>query len=431
MGQTGVETKIRSTQQEEGPLIFLFCDDPDKSKYYHEILTGAGYVVRSAADPKSVSGGALKLNPDAILIDNIEPHNVYETLAALYRLFTEDRLTCPAAFVGDDADVGTRLAAVRGGCSSFLARPVGSTTLIETLDHLTREDDPLRVLIIDDSRTTALMHAHVLDGAGMVTSVITDPLAVSGPMKAFDPELILMDIEMPDCNGKELAAVIRQQEVHDTIPIVFLSGIDDREKQLSALDVGGDDFLVKPIAPTDLIRSVQIRGHRFRQLHRLITRDSLTGLLNHSTCKDLLRSEVDRARANGHPLAFAIVDIDLFKRVNDVYGHQVGDWVIKSLARLLKFRMRKSDMIGRIGGEEFGIILPGVSAHDASRLIDQVRESFGRLVHKMEGAEISATFSCGIADIAHYKSATDLNAAADAALYEAKENGRDQVRLAN
>ena len=88
-------------------------------------------------------------------------------------------------------------------------------------------------------------------------------------------------------------------------------------------------------------------------------------------------------------------------------------------------------MIGRIGGEEFGIILPGVSAHDASRLIDQVRESFGRLVHKMEGAEISATFSCGISDIAHNKSATDLNAAADAALYEAKKNGRDQVRLAN
>ena len=134
---------------------------------------------------------------------------------------------------------------------------------------------------------------------------------------------------------------------------------------------------------------------------------------------------------NGHPLSYAIIDIDHFKRVNDKYGHQVGDWVIKSLARLLKFRMRKSGMIGRIGGEEFGIILPGVSAQDASRLIDRVRAEFGRLVHKSGPSQFGVTFSCGIADIANFQSPVDVSTGADSELYAVKEHGRDQVKMAS
>jgi diguanylate cyclase (GGDEF)-like protein len=431
MGHSGEDPKNEAAVQAEGPMIFLFCDVPAQSDVYVKTLGSAGFDVRTAADPRSVSGGALMLNPAAILIDNAQPQNIADTLESLYRLYSEGRLTCPAIFVGPDDDIDLRLAAVRGGCSSFLARPVGSSSLIETLDALTGEnDEPLRVLVVDDSRTTAIMHARMLEGAGMVTLVVTDPLAIAEPMKEFDPELILMDLEMPECSGKELAAVIRQEQSLDSIPIVFLSGTEDRNKQLSAMDVGGDDFLVKPIEPYDLIRSVQIRGYRFRRLHGLITRDSLTGLLNHSTCKDMLKAEVARARANGHPLAFAMIDIDHFKQVNDVHGHQVGDWVIKSLARLLKNKMRKSDMIGRIGGEEFGVILPGIDAADAAVLIDRAREEFGAIAHKAEAAEFSSTFSCGIADIAHSKQAIDLGNAADVALYEAKQGGRNQVRVA-
>ena len=158
-------------------------------------------------------------------------------------------------------------------------------------------------------------------------------------------------------------------------------------------------------------------------------RDSLTGLLNHTKTKEQLSIEIERMRRLGHEVSLAMIDIDYFKKVNDTYGHATGDRVLRSLSRLLSQRMRQTDVVGRYGGEEFAVIMVGASAENARRAIDKVRESWAQLPHFSNGREFYSTFSAGVASAPPHKNAASLSEAADAALYEAKDAGRDRVVL--
>ena len=157
--------------------------------------------------------------------------------------------------------------------------------------------------------------------------------------------------------------------------------------------------------------------------------DSLTGLLKHTMIKEQLAQELSRARREQTPLSFAMIDIDTFKSVNDNYGHMMGDRVIKSMARMLKQRLRKSDRIGRYGGEEFAIVLPNCDLELAGKIIDKIRTDFSELCHQHEGNKFAVTFSAGISSFPAYESADEINRAADDALYQAKNQGRNCIVL--
>jgi len=137
--------------------------------------------------------------------------------------------------------------------------------------------------------------------------------------------------------------------------------------------------------------------------------------------------EVERAKRNKTLLAFAMLDIDKFKMVNDNYGHPTGDKVIKSLARLLKQRLRKTDIVGRYGGEEFAVIMPDTDALNAERILNELRIVFSKIQHQYQDVLFNKTFSCGIAIFPENNSGSDLNNMADEALYLAKNSGRNQV----
>ncbi len=246
----------------------------------------------------------------------------------------------------------------------------------------------------------------------------------------FQPDLILMDIYMPECSGVELAKIIRHMESFVTVPIVFLSGEQDVEKQLDAMSLGGDDFLLKPVEPEYLVRSVRIRAKRSRVLRQLTVRDGLTGLLNHTAIEEHLMKETERAQRQDLRIAFAMIDLDHFKRVNDTYGHLVGDRVLRSLARVLQQRLRKTDIIGRYGGEEFAVILLDTDSTHAARILDTVRENFAQIKHRVGYETFTVTFSCGVAMFPEYPTFFELHDAADKALYEAKRRGRNQVIIA-
>jgi diguanylate cyclase (GGDEF)-like protein len=156
-------------------------------------------------------------------------------------------------------------------------------------------------------------------------------------------------------------------------------------------------------------------------------RDSLTGLLNHSALKEHLGHEVARARRNKLPLAVAMVDIDFFKHVNDSYGHPVGDKVIRALSRLLQQRLRRADIIGRYGGEEFAVVMPGSTAAAAAAVLDQVRSAFAGIRHYAGHQEFTVTLSAGVAQLDDAANADALLARADEALYQAKHGGRNRV----
>jgi diguanylate cyclase (GGDEF)-like protein len=162
-------------------------------------------------------------------------------------------------------------------------------------------------------------------------------------------------------------------------------------------------------------------------------RDGLTGLYNHISIKEQLVREIARSSREGSPLALAMVDLDFFKKINDSHGHPVGDQVIRAISHILRQRLRHGDLVGRYGGEEFAVILPGTSATAAAGVLDEIRESFGKLRHKADNTEFFATFSAGVAeldDATGPADASEMFRIADMALYQAKQAGRNRVELA-
>ena len=237
---------------------------------------------------------------------------------------------------------------------------------------------------------------------------------------------------MPECSGPELAKMIRQCNRFDSIPIIYQSGEEDLDKQLKAMREGADDFLTKPVRPDALIATVRNRVARARSLKARMVRDSLTGLYNHTHIQQLLQESYTRFQRMSRHLSVVMLDIDHFKRVNDTHGHPTGDRVIKSLAMLLKQRLRKSDLIGRYGGEEFALVLLDADAAQAANVVDELRERFMKMRFQGSAGEFTCTLSAGVAEClpSDDKAGLDWIAEADLALYQAKTGGRNQVVVA-
>ncbi|BBJ23620.1 diguanylate cyclase [Candidatus Nitrotoga sp. AM1P] len=413
--------------------IFLLEDDPEQAEELKVQLGYFGYevtVFNTLADFRV----AMQQTVDVVILTDISfPDNSLGGVEVVKEIQAGRETPLPVIFISANDEFVIRLEAARAGGIAYLSKPLNIGKLIDKLDALTStlSTVPYRVMIIDDSVDISTYYSEVLEQAGMVSMVVHNPLNVIKTLLEFAPDLILIDLYMPKCNGMDLAKVIRQLDAFVSIPIVFLSAEIDLDKQLVAMSLGGDDFLAKPILPQHLISSVNSRIRRSLILRSLVLRDSLTGLFNHTAIKDELDREVVRSKRHGTSLAFAMIDIDHFKQINDTYGHPIGDRVIKSLARLLKQRLRASDLVGRYGGEEFAVILVNADRATALQVLDTIRKDFSQLRYLSDRKEFTVTFSCGIADISQFRDVTKLIEASDKALYNAKHAGRNQVVLSD
>lgn len=417
-------------------LIYMFCENAQDVPTWAASVETFGYRLQIYSDAMELHAATAREMPAALIVSSqSEPIQVGdrgEPLGGvLHTIKGQGDHQVPLVWVCNDGDLRARLQAVRLGAAAFFTHPVDVDALLVKLDDLTalHTPEPFRVLVVDDEPALARLYSVILNQAGMETREVTDPLEVMEPLVDFRPDLILMDVYMPECNGSEIAAVIRQQEAYVGIPIMFLSSESDTLKQLEAMRLGGDEFLQKPVEPRYLVSSVMTRATRARVLQNLMIRDSLTGLLNHTKTKEQLGIEIERMRRLGHSISLAMIDIDHFKKVNDTYGHATGDRVLRSLSRLLSQRMRQTDVVGRYGGEEFAVIMVGANAENAQRAIDKVREAWEQLPHFSNGREFYSTFSAGVAAAPPHKNAGSLSESADAALYKAKDAGRNQVAL--
>ncbi|GIV98141.1 MAG: hypothetical protein KatS3mg057_2798 [Herpetosiphonaceae bacterium] len=417
--------------QDHSRRICLLDTEPESMHDIVPQLEAFGYTVRTYSDLNALRQGVAQEPPAALILKLIAPEDTSLVAQTIREIQQGRELPLPVIFISSRDDIDARLQAVRAGCDAYFTMPPDFGALIDKLDSITAISpaEPIRILIVDDEPILAAAYALVLQRAGMLTEIVSDPLVVLESLNEFRPDLILMDLYMPNCTGLELAAVIRQQPAYVGIPIVFLSAETDFDKQLAAMQMGGDDFLTKTIQPDQLVSAVTSRAQRSIVLRSLMTTDSLTGLLNHTSFKERLALELARAQRLSTPLAFALIDIDHFKSVNDTYGHPTGDRVLRSLARLLTQRLRKTDAVGRYGGEEFGVILPSTTGAMAFKILHELHIGFARIRHPSERGDFSVTFSCGIATFPEYQDAISLNDAADKALYEAKRRGRDQVVL--
>ena len=420
------------TESADGERILMVDDDRESAEALAARVRLFGYQVRTVCELAELDAAVAEAPPAAVVMDLMFPEGGLAGAAAMQELQKGRTAPLPVVFASARNDLAGRVESVRAGGRAFFAKPIDATSLVETLDRLTGRDEPepARVLIVDDVSSVASYFDIVLHQAGMETMAINDPMAIIGALVDFRPDLILMDLYMPDCTGVELVHVIRQQPAYATIPIVFLSNESDRDKQLDAMRSGGDDFLTKPVEPDRLVSVVSIRIERWRALRALIACDSLTGLANKASTYAALEAEAARAIRHDTELSFALVDIDHFRGINETHGHTTGDRVLKGLARLFEERLRKSDEIGRTDGGEFAVIVPHSDGAAAATLLNGVRERFSGVRFQTEAGAFNATLSCGIASLPAFGDPVALDRGARTALREAKQRGRNRVVLA-
>lgn len=330
------------------------------------------------------------------------------------------------------SDFQTLHSALDAGCDfCFIAGTAQAVIMARIVKMCGQEEEPpYKVLVVEDSKTASAVIQRTLKQSGMESMAIAKPQDVLTSLVKFQPDLVLMDMFMPGCTGVEVTRVIRQHEEFLSTPVVYLSGDTSIGLQVDALRLGGDHFLTKPYNPVILNAVVKSKIDRYRILRRSMTLDSLTGLLNHLTSKQRLDAAANAAQADGSPLCVAMIDIDHFKNVNDSYGHPLGDQVIRSLAWLLKQRLRKTDAVGRYGGEEFLVILPDADATRALQLLDRIRMDFSMFQHAVNDTTFACTFSGGIVQLTPGMDGPAAIKSADEALYVAKRQGRNQMVVA-
>ncbi|MDH2434029.1 diguanylate cyclase [Pokkaliibacter sp. MBI-7] len=415
-------------EQQDDTLLYILEADQDMADSLQNTLSNFGYRVRLFADDALLHQACLQQRPDALIVD-FDHHPQLNKAAMLSN--GQANLTVPLFVLTSQDDFATQLKAASAGASGFLSKPVNFSALENSLERYFRRqtDEPYRVLIIDDDHELSSRYALVLRAAGMMVEVLDNPADIHPTLMRFHPEIILLDVNMPECPGPYLAQIIRFHDELLQIAIVYVSGVVDAHRQMDALLRAGDDFITKPVSDQTLITTVFARVRRARTLANSLSRDSLTGLITHANIKEQVVLETERARRFDKVTSVVMLDIDHFKRVNDTYGHLTGDNVIRTLANMLRQRLRKIDSIGRYGGEEFALVMPQSSSADAARVIDQIREDFAKLQFQAGDETFTVTFSAGITDTSSPIESKQVLEVADRALYAAKTAGRNQVRV--
>lgn len=423
-GHTAVEPEASRN------LVYIVEDDHALAGEMQQALENFGYQVKHFDRLAEAEAAVLGRRPNFLIVDVVfsEEEELGPQSISRLQASVDDPLS--VIFVSSRDDFDTYLSAVRAGAIGYFVKPVDLSEVVDCLEsHLNLfQAAPYRILIVDDDELLGQHYKVVLEGAGMLVELVTDPRKVLEKMQEFHPEVVLLDLNLPGCKGYELAQLIRLNPDWLKVTIAYLSSEQDEQAQAYAVRHGGDDFLTKPISDIRLTSAVTVRANRARQLSDAIDRDSLTGLLKHGRIKEQVGIEVERAARQNKPVSVAMLDLDHFKNVNDSYGHGVGDKVIRALSQLLRQRLRVTDSVGRYGGEEFVAILPDCDQSSAVRLLDAIREGFATLSFSAGEKSFHVTLSAGVASVTGAAQGTiNLLEEADKALYEAKNGGRNQV----
>ncbi|HCJ28571.1 MAG TPA: diguanylate cyclase, partial [Pseudomonas sp.] len=431
--RTGTHDRALEAQPEAHALmpagcrIYLLENDLEAGQEMCRTLGNFGYEVLLFPQIPLLQTAVQGQLPDALVVSQHDGE--LNEVTALQQTLESP---LPLLVIGHRVDFDSQLAAVRAGAKGYFTRPLDVTQLENTLENCLnlQLSEPYRVLIVDDDTDLAARYSLVLRNSQMLVQTLTDPSQLFEVMRTFNPEVVLLDMNMPEFTGLELAQMIRLNEEWLRVTIIYLSAETDINRQMAALLKAGDAFITKPISDHALTAAVFSHVQRARSLSMALSRDSLTGLLKHADIKEQVTLEVERSLRSGNPASVVMLDLDHFKQVNDQYGHAAGDNVIRSLANLMRQRLRRIDSLGRYGGEEFVAVLPDCTLEQARQIFDEIRQRFSALPFHAGSRVFNVSLSAGISQTDGHSSPTALLERADQALYAAKHNGRNQVQVA-
>jgi diguanylate cyclase (GGDEF)-like protein len=303
-----------------------------------------------------------------------------------------------------------------------------------------------RILVVDDHEDNIEVLRARLEARGYEVEGATNGQAALDTVGHWCPDLILLDVMMPDMDGLEVVKRLKADRNLPFIPVIMQTALDSTERMVAGLEAGADDYVTKPINFAELearVRSLlrikklqQELGDREKELSQMNDRllhismtDGLTGVDNRRALEQRLHEMFEHSLRLHEPISCVMSDIDHFKKVNDTYGHAAGDEVLKQFAEILKDEAREIDRVGRYGGEEFLLLLPGTVLDSAVTFAERLRQRVEQHTFSFEGGTLKRTVSLGVASWPHprIKGREAMLKAADDALYVAMERGRNRV----
>jgi two-component system, cell cycle response regulator len=310
----------------------------------------------------------------------------------------------------------------------------------ENADHRV-DDSGLTILVVDDSPVYRKLVEQSLSNAHRQILFAKNGREALKDFGDKHPEVVITDWSMPDVSGLELCQRIRRDFRQHYAYIILVTSNSNKAQVIEGLSAGADDYLTKPFDPGELLARVGV-GRRIIQLHReieaknrqleqLALTDPLTGLANRRAIDLWVDSQLSSAARHDFPLWVVMADVDHFKRVNDTYGHEAGDRVLKNFAAILKANTRRSNICGRLGGEEFVVILTHTNQEQTKIAVERIRKRFAMEKFRFGDATETVTASFGVAGFSgnHAPGFDVLLARADAALYTAKNKNRNRMEF--
>ena len=296
------------------------------------------------------------------------------------------------------------------------------------------------VAVVDDDAAIRRLVRLYLQRAGYETFECTTGEEARERLFTSAWDLAILDRRLPDTDGVVLAHDIKARAELRSRYIIMLTGEDEQEDKVEGLELGADDYITKPFQYPELMARIRA-GKRIVDLQKELTEtnkrlellsitDGLTKLHNHRYFQDEVARAFEESQRYQRPLSLAMIDIDFFKKINDTYGHAVGDDVLKRSAALYRDSVRSTDLVARYGGEEFAVMMPETELVDGITFAEKIRSLVEETPMETQAGPVQVTVSIGVASVPQSRihTAKELIVAADKALYRAKRSGRNQVQ---
>lgn len=432
---------------DERPLLLIVNQDRELVEALVREANSWGMRSQIAPDARAARNLIAENCPDVVLLD-LCANDTTENTPALLAELNARQFPVPVIVLTDKDSLLDRVKVARLGRSGILQKPVSPTQVLETVTQIlqhTRSTET-KVMVVDDDPQILAALQTLLMPWGLKVYTLENPLRFLEAMAVFEPELLILDVEMPEVTGIELCKVARNDPQWSGLPILFLTAHSDTATRLQVFAAGADDYISKPIVEPELITRILNRLERAsrspgaslkRWLRNLAEIDALTSVANRrQSSQEINRylqgsvSEASPKEAHSQqPFCFAILKLDHLKEINYQYGHAVGDEVLSRLGELLRQAFHSQDVVGRWGGTEFVVGMPGMTKSDGWRRLAQVHETWRHIEFTpANGKKFHTTFSAAVVECP--QDGVNLQAlyqAADAVLEKAKVTGKNRA----
>lgn len=331
----------------------------------------------------------------------------------------------PLIFIADEDNQENRAKAIRNGGSGFVVEPISISTLCNQIEQIydIHADMPKRVLVMEDSKAQARYYEKVLSKGPFEIRVVNDPTVFLEALRGFEPETVLMDMQMPGSSGIELTQMIRQMPRYAHLPIIFLSAEENLRKQNQALMSGGTAFIVKPVQKEQLMFMANLFTQRYRDLNPQIDINPDTGLHYSPQFKQMIALESARMSRNPGAISLAIINLDGVEELAKEAHFSFINSTLQQLAVLLKKRLRKTDVIGHLDGGKLGVILTSGKHPDWITIMRNVQQQFAEIQFHLQHEEKPMSISIGLSSLESNFNAHQWLERSHEALAKASESG--------